>query len=623
LQDNGSWYAPSSTTGGIDNDDWKSVGFGDGFYIMPDLTNPDYIYWEWQGGNIRRYNRKNFEDKDIKPQPMKGEDKLRCNWNSPIHQSTLNPGTIYFGSQYLYKSIDKGETWQRISSDLSTNDPVKQNQEESGGLSVDNSSAENHCTIFTICESPLDANLIWIGTDDGNVQVTENGGTSWNNVVGNIAGVPKNTWVSSIDASRFDRNTAFVSFDGHAAGDKKTYIYKTTDLGESWSSIATGEIQGYVHKVKQDLVNPNLLFVGTAFGLFVTIDGGRSWAQYTGNVPKCEVRDIVIHPEKHDLILATHGRGIIILDDLTPIRNATAEVLDSDVFLLPTRPNLTNGIKLGSGFYPYVGMYVGQNAPENAAVVYYLKDRAVTGDVKVEIYDNENNLLKSLPGTKRKGINVVTWDMRLKPPKVAPGVTPDQSAFIGPTISEGTYIVKLIKGDKTYTCNLEIIQDPNSPYSKEDVASRNETVTKIFKMHEDLAYQVYNINKIKDEAKKLVDEGKVSKAAADELINKLEELRKTCVATKESKGITGEERLKEKISELYTSISFYGGRPTQQQIDRIDGLQFELEKTNQQADDIYKNYLERVNAELKGKGIEEIKQISREEFDQMEEKTSS
>ncbi|MDQ3022557.1 MAG: glycosyl hydrolase [Bacteroidota bacterium] len=623
LQDNGSWYAPSSTPGGIDNDDWVSFGGGDGFSVIPDLTNSDYVYWEFQGGNIRRYNKKNFEDKDVKPQPMKGEEKLRCNWNTPIFQSTLNPGTIYLGSQYLFKTNDKGETWQRISPDLTTNDPEKQKQEESGGLSIDNSSAENHCTIFAICDSPVDANIIWVGTDDGNVQVSENGGVSWNNVVENIPKLPKNTWVSSIDASSFDRSTAFATFDGHAGGDKKAYVYKTTDMGKTWTLIATDEISGYAHKVKQDIVNPNLLFVGTVFGLYISIDGGKVWAQYTGNIPKCEVRDISIQPEKGDLILATHGRGIIILDDLTPIRNITTDVLEADAYLLPTRANYNNGINLGSNFFPFVGMYVGQNAPEDAVIVYYLKDRVVTGEVKVDIYNNSGTLLKSLPGTKRKGVNRVTWDMKLKPPKVAPGVTPDRSGFFGPSIDPGTYIVKLTKGDKTYTGNLEIIQDPNSPYGKEDIALRNETTMKIFKMHEDLAYVVHNINTIKEETKKLVDDGKLSKDSGDELINKLEDLRKTCVATSEAKGITGEERLKEKISELYTSVIFYGGKPTQQQVERITGLEFELQKTTQQADEIYKNYLDKVNAELKAKGMNEIDQISREDFDKLENKKSS
>ena len=623
LQDNGSWMVPNTTTGGLDNEDWRSVGFGDGFFVVPDLTNSEYVYWESQGGNIFRYNKKSYENKNIKPQPLKGEDKLRCNWNTPIVQSSINPGTIYFGSQYLYKTTDKGESWSRISPDLTTDNKEKQTQEESGGLSIDNSSAENHCTVFAISESPANENVIWVGTDDGNIQVTENGGTTWTNVTGNISGVPKNTWVSSIDAGFFDKQTAFATFDAHADGNMKTYIYKTTDLGRSWNSITTNEISGYAHKIKQDIVNPDLLFAGTVFGLYVSINGGKSWAQYAGTIPRCEVRDIMIQPERGDLLLATHGRGIIIVDDLTPMRNLKTDVMESDAFVLPTRATYINGIRLGSNFSSNVGMYIGQNAPEDAQIIYYLKERAVTGDVKIDIYNSNGILMKTLPGTKRKGINRVSWDMRLKPPKVAPGVVPDQSGFIGPFIEEGIYTVKLSNGDKIYTGTLEVIHDPNSPYSKEEIALRDEVTMKIFQMHEDLAYTVYNINKVKEETKILVDEGKLNKDAGNELINKLEDLRKTCVATKESKGITGEERLREKISEIYTSLIFFGGKPTQQQIERIDGLNFELDNAGNQAEDIYNNYLLKVNAELKGKGMDEIKIMSKEDFDKMESKKSS
>ncbi|MBS1517957.1 MAG: glycosyl hydrolase [Bacteroidetes bacterium] len=614
LQDNGSWMAPSSTTGGIDNEDWKSIGFGDGFYMVPDHSNSDFVYWESQGGNIFRYNQKNFENKDIRPQPMKGEDKLRFNWNTPIVQSVINPGTIYLGSQYLYKTSDKGETWERISPDLTTNNRVKQEQEESGGLSVDNSAAENHCTIFAVCESPVDDKLIWVGTDDGNLQVTENGGTSWTNVIKNVKGVPDSTWVSSIDASAFDRRTAFVTFDGHAGGDMNTYIYKTTDLGKTWKSISTDQIEGYAHKVKQDIASPDLLFAGTVFGLYVSIDGGNNWAQYAGEIPKCEVRDITIQPERGDLLIATHGRGIIIVDDLTPMRKLSSAIMNEDAALLPSREAYINGIRLGSGFSPNVGMYIGQNAPEDAQIIYYLKKRAITGEVKVDIYNSEGILVKSIPGTKRKGINRVTWNMRLTPPRTAPGVTPDQSGFIGPFTKEGIYTVKLSAGDKVYTGTLEIIHDPNSPYSKEDIAVRDEATLKAMKMHEELAFVVTNINKVKGETQKLETEGKISSETADTLIGKLEALRKKSVATKESRGITGEERLREKITDLYTSFAFFGGKPTQQQLDRIEALQYEINNAGTEADEIYRIYLSKVNEELKNKGMDEIKPMSEEEF---------
>ena len=200
LQDNGSWFAPSQSPGGIQNKDWTNCGGGDGFWVQPDLSDPDIIYSEWQGGNIQRYNKKTNQSKGIKPYPLPGEPKLRFNWNAPIVTSPTNPKIIYFGAQYLYRSGNKGDSWEKTSPDLTTNNHLKQQQEKSGGLSVDNSGAENHCTIFAICESPLDANMIWVGTDDGNLQLTKDGGKSWSNLSRNVKGLPLNTWVSSIDA---------------------------------------------------------------------------------------------------------------------------------------------------------------------------------------------------------------------------------------------------------------------------------------------------------------------------------------------------------------------------------------------------------------------------------------
>ena len=220
LQDNGSWMGPSEHGGGINNKDWVNVGGGDGFAVVSDATDNNIVYSESQGGNISRLNRKTGETKDIQPQQGKDEPKLRFNWNTPIIQSPNNPGVIYIGSQFLYRTKNKGDTWEKISSDLTTNDISKQKQEESGGLSVENTSAENHCTIYTIEESPLNADVIWVGTDDGNVQITNDGGNSWKNVAGNITGLPKNTWCSSIEPGNFDINTAYATFDGHRSGDK-------------------------------------------------------------------------------------------------------------------------------------------------------------------------------------------------------------------------------------------------------------------------------------------------------------------------------------------------------------------------------------------------------------------
>jgi photosystem II stability/assembly factor-like uncharacterized protein len=620
LQDNGSWIGPSNSPGGINNSDWKSVGFGDGFHVVPDWSDENYVYWQWQGGNLARFDNRTNESKDIKPQPVGNDGKLRFNWNTPLHQSVINPGVIYTGSQFLYRSRNKGDTWEKISPDLTTNDPEKQKQEESGGLSVDNSSAENHCTIFSICESPLDANIIWAGTDDGNLQVSENGGVSWTNTVKNIQGVPKNAWVSSVDASRFDKNTAFVTFDNHAMGDMKTYIFRTNDLGKTWTQISTADINGYAHKIKQDLINQDLLFAGTAFGLYISIDGGTSWVQYNANVPNAEIRDIAIHPQTNDLILASHGRGVMIIDDLTPIRNINQDLLNSDAALIPTRQNYVSGGFLGGTFPDQAGTFVGPNSTEDAVIMYYLKDRVVTGDVKVEIYDNTGKLLKSIPGTKRKGINKVTWDMRHQPPKVAKGVRPDNSGFFAPFVPEGSYVIKLVKGDKIIEGTLDLKIHPDMPHSKEDITQQYETSMKLYKMTEDLAFLVENISRVQSETEKMIKADKVSESTGKNLIEKLEELRSTLVATKEGR-ITGEEQLRERLGWLYMTVTWFNGKPTDSQLERIPGLAAELEAGQKKAADIFNNYLNKVNSELKSKGATEILIMTREEFEKTDKKS--
>ncbi|HEX9547267.1 MAG TPA: hypothetical protein VF942_08010, partial [Acidimicrobiales bacterium] len=282
LQDNSSWVGESEYPGGITSSRWENMYGGDGFWMFVDPADPDYIYAESQGGEIGRVNRKTHETRNLKPLPQYREGKLRYNWNTPIHVSPTQKGTIYIGAQFLFRSRDFGQTWERISPDLTTNDPEKQRQEQSGGVTVDNSSAEMHTTIYAIAESPKDPMVIWVGTDDGNVQVTRDGGKTWTNVVANIRGLPPHAWVSSLEAGHFDAGTVYATFDLHTFGDMRPYAYKSTDYGATWTPVVAPDspVRGYAHVIKEDLVNKDLLFLGTEFGLWVSLDGGKQWAHY-------------------------------------------------------------------------------------------------------------------------------------------------------------------------------------------------------------------------------------------------------------------------------------------------------------------------------------------------------
>ena len=323
LQDNGSWRGPSRGSRGIQNRDWQNIGSGDGFYSFRDPLDADLVYSEYQGGQVSRLRLSTGESRDIKPLEAAGDPPYRFNWNTPIHLSPNDPGTMYIGAQFLFRTRDRGESWEKISPDLSTNNPALQRQLQSGGLTVDNSDAENHTTIYAISESPKNRDVIWAGTDDGNLQVTRDGGKTWTNVAANLAGVPKGTWVSSVDASPHDEATAFATLDGHTRGDMKTYVFKTTDFGKTWTALATAATEGYAHIIRQDPEHPGLLFLGTELGLFISVDGGARWARFTGGFPdKVAVRDLALHPRDHDLVIATHGRGIYIVDDISPLRHA-------------------------------------------------------------------------------------------------------------------------------------------------------------------------------------------------------------------------------------------------------------------------------------------------------------
>ena len=617
LQDNGTWMAPTRGVDGIANRHWRNIDFGDGFWAFSDPADPDYAYAEYQGGKISRFRKSTGESKDIKPLPRANEPEFRFNWNAPIHLSPNAPGTIYLGGQFLFRSHDHGESWERISPDLTTNDPAKQHQENSGGLTIDNSDAEKYETIFTISESPKNGNVIWVGTDDGNVQITRDGGKHWTNLVKNIPDLPPNTWVSTIEAGHFDPAVAYATFDGHAAGDMKTYIYKTTDYGKTWTSLSRPELKGYAHVVREDLVNPNLLFVGTEFGLFVSIDGGAHWAQFTGRLPNVAVRDVVIHPRESDLIVATHGRGIFIVDDLTPLRALTPEILATDAAFLPSRP-ATLTLPAGEQRFDGNADYVGPTLPEAAPIVYYQKKRHIFGDLRLEIYDPQGKLVTTIQGDKRRGLNRVQWPERAKPPKVPPaaGLVENGFAFLGPQVQEGVYTVKLIKGKETYSTTIKLVPDPRTKSTAEDRAVQHKTVMQLYDMLGQLTYIVDASVDLRDQARQRASSASDSqtKAQLQKLADSLEEFRSSLVSVKEGGMITGEKKLRENLGELYGGVNGYSGRPTQSQIDRTPILKKQLDEASAKFQSITTTDVPSLNSQLQNSKVAPLVVMSQEEW---------
>lgn len=597
LQDNGSWIAPSSAPGGITNGSWKSVLGGDGFWVQPDPNDNDILYAEAQGATVFRVNKKSLKTVNIKPQQGAGEGKLRWNWNSPIVLGSANKNNLYIASQYLYKSTDQGRNWIRISPDLTTNDPKKQQQENSGGLSADNSSAENHCTIFTLAESSFNENTIWAGTDDGNLQFTTDGGKNWTNVSKNYvaAGIPAQTWVSSIELSKFDKNIVYVTFDNHMYGDHKTYVAKSIDMGKTWTAFTSKDFTGFAHKIKEDLVNKDLLFLGTEMGLFASVDGGANWFRMKNNIPDYAlVRDIQIDQKTNDLILATHGRGIMIVDDISPIRSLTKDIVDKDVYIFDIKPiTLTTG-EFGTPGRPNVSGWVADNRPSIPPIEYYLKDRVSSGDVILEIYDANNKLVQTVPGSKRKGINKVYWNLRMKPPKVATGGSKmDNSGFFAPMVLPGDYTVKLRVGSKEFAAPVKLVHDASrKDFTLQDRNLQYKTAMNIYSLHEQLAKVVDDINSKEKVLKRGIDSAndKKSKTLLTEYYDKLEALRGTLLATKQTSIFVDEERLRERISQLYLAVVFQEAAPSNLQIQSIGVLQQEINKAEQTNEALTKTY---------------------------------
>lgn len=563
LQDNQSWYGPSASPGGIENSDWKSVGVGDGFRVYKHPTKP-ITYSEMQGAeNIWRYDIEKQQVKIIKPYQEEGDPKLRFNWNAAMNVSKINPDRIYVGSQFLHKSDDMGNSWTKISPDLTTNDPAKLQQENSGGLSMDNSGAENHCTIFAVAESTLDQNIIWVGTDDGNVQVTFDGGKNWKNVTANIPNLPKNTWVHYIEPGHFDKNTAYATFDGHNNSDFNTYVYKTTDGGATWKSIATADIKAFARHIREDLVNPNLLFLGTEQGLYITVDGGQNWSQFKNNFPNVAVHYLEIHPREHDLIAGTHGRGVIVVDDISPLRQLTADVLAKDLHIFDAKPTIFSDKSAFTEGTGDAGDFVGPNPKNNVKIPYYMKSRHTFGKMNIEILDKAGKVITELPASKAKGINIVEWSGEYKLPKIAKAKTFSFGGFTAPKVPAGSYTVKITKGNQVFTKDISIEYDATSGISLADREVRFENVMKLYNMNEQLAYEVHKMDMLIDSTTAYLAKYPKMKKDLQPILTELTSLKETMVVTKGDNYVgSAEPQLREKMSGLYSEMIESQSKPT-------------------------------------------------------------
>jgi len=511
LQDNGSWRGPSAIWsggffgGGIRNFHWQMVAFGDGFDTRATLgSDGTRGYAMSQGGFLVRWDLNEGEQRSVRPDGP-DEEELRFNWNAGLAQDPFDSQTIYYGSQFLHKSTDEGETWSMISPDLTSDEEEWQQQAESGGLTLDVTAAENYTTIIAVAPSALQEDLIWVGTDDGRLHVTQDGGVSWTSLEDNVPGVPGNTWIPHIEPSRHDPAAAFVVFDDHRRSNWTPYVFHTADYGATWTSLATDNLWGYALTIVQDYENPDLLFLGTEFGLWVSFDGGDAWHKWTHGVPTVSVMDMVIHPRDHDLVVGTHGRAVYILDDIRPLREVATGALDDDLHLYAIPAAQQYGSFAARGeLIPGSSEFVGQNRPYGALITFSLSDDDLPDrdpdapapgaggfnpfgggpggppsgpQATLEFSDGEGTIVRSMKVSVHAGLNRAVWNLRREPFRRAPG---GGGGFFGggggPEVLPGEYTVKLSYGDHEVEGAVSVLADPRISYTEADRLSKWEAI---------------------------------------------------------------------------------------------------------------------------------------------------
>jgi len=489
LQDNGSWGGPSLSldSAGIVNDQWISIGGGDGFHAQVEPEDPTTVYRNSQMNGLTRLNLSINQSKTIRPAAPLAQPAYRFNWNTPITISPHDSKTLYVGGNFLFRSRDRGDSWETVSPDLTTNDPKKQ-QDSGGPISPDNSGAESHCTIVTVSESPLEKGVLWCGTDDGNLQVSRDDGATWANVVRRIPGLPSATWCSHVEASRFARGTAYAAFDGHRTDDYGTYLYKTTDYGKTWKSLKANLPFGWVHVVREDAKNPNLLFAGTEFGLFGSWDGGLSWLNLkASNLPTVAVNDLLVHPRDNDLIIGTHGRGIWILDDIGFLQELSDAVLAEPLRVFAPRPAvewLMGNVRESYSKAPFVG----KNPAYGLGISVYFQAEPKEKP-KIAIMDKAGRILFELPLIKKAGFQREFWSLQAIPvTSDGKKLTPSAMGFLSlPPAVPGDYDIEVTGGDLKARTSGKVEPDPRYDFNEADRKAQSDALTQILVLNKKMS----------------------------------------------------------------------------------------------------------------------------------------
>ncbi len=539
MQDNGSWRGPAYVwkRQGIRNSYWQEISFGDGFDVVPDVENSQYGYTMSQQGFVQRYDHITGNNYIVRPTPPDADTKLRFNWNAAIGQDPFDTSTAYFGSQFVHKTTDKGLTWEVISPDLTTNDPEKQKQSESGGLSMDATGAENHTTLLVVEPSPIEKDMLWAGSDDGRVHYTQNGGTSWIDVTKNINGLPAGSWIPQIKASNKNKGEALLIANDYRRFNYTPYAFRTRNYGKTWERIVDGtDVQSYTLSIVEDPENANLLFLGTDDGLYLSFDAAATWQKWTEGFPTVSTKDLVIHPREHDLVIGTFGRAAWVLDDIRPLRALASNkgILNADMklFTPPTAYQAAIQQPTGSRFGGD-GMYNAENRKLGAMITYYLKEgkkKADTPEKKdgEKKEDEASDDKKELTGVQKKdsvqfeflsgdkvirtlkyktpekaGFHRIYWRMDEKgPDRASRKISKRKNERGGRIVKPGIYKVRMSYGDKTEETMITVKSDPRLKVDTNSANAVYEASSKIAAMMQTSADAVKQLVESKNVANK-------------------------------------------------------------------------------------------------------------------------
>ena len=669
LQDNGSWCGPSQTLTreGIINEDWQVIHGGDGFYAAIDNVEPWIVYTESQDGHLARRDMHTGQQRSIMPEAKAGEPHYRFQWNSPVAVSSHNHTTIYYGGNYLFESTDRGDSWTRLGGDLTTGADrskllILGKAPDKNTLSR-NDGVEEYPTITSISESPLSSKVLWVGTDDGNLQVTRDGGKTWKNVASKVPGVPKGTYVSRVVASKTGEGAAFATFDGHRSDDYSVYLFATTDYGETWKSTCNGipNSAGTVHVIREHPRNTNLLFAGTEFGLWVSWDRGGNWTALKNNFPTVPVDDIEIQARDNDLVLGTHGRSIWILDDMTPLEKMDGSVANSSLTFFPPRTATTWFLRQRR-WSAGQQMFTAKNPPYGALLSYYLKEgvppetpkrnsedrtdaaeqrprreaRAEAaekkeGKVKITVVDKDGKVIRELDGPGAAGVNRTNWDLRANPPAEP---TPEQQEAIaagfgfgprGPLVEPGEYTIRIKSGDKEATQKVTVEEDNRIAISASDRAARHEAIEKLYTMAKSTDKDRTTIEGIqtaltnaRDQWKR--DAGKTNAPkipedivkAADELQKKADALAEKYVRPRPALGNAGPplewkpEPLPNQVQNLLNDLDGFAAAPGGQQQQRLAELATLVSQASAEVKGLAETDLPALNKKMNDAGVQHI-----------------